>query len=163
MIERLTYDQIRKAIMALSDRPLEELAKGPLPEEDDVSTCRLCTVLEPLAERNMLYEQILEWHDMTGQGYSLLSEVLKGEFEQDVEQDFIDEVQRLVGEVSYARCCVVYGCAEAELESRRRGYIEEGLDIHGEPPDERTPEERREDEIAEDADRRLDAEKAGDL
>lgn len=167
-MSKLTYQQIRSAMETLSDRSLKALAKGPLPEVEGSreETCRVCSVFEPLARAgtaNQLVMEMLDWHDFVSQGYGLIGQVLRGEFEQSIENSLVEEVQGLVGDLSYARCSIVYACAEAELERRRRSYVQDGLDIDGEPPDDRTPEERRQDEEAEDAERRLDAEKVGDL
>ncbi|HXU00032.1 MAG TPA: hypothetical protein VN903_03525, partial [Polyangia bacterium] len=68
----------------------------------------------------------------------------------------IDDMQQLVGACSYARCCAIYAAADAELNHRRYVACEE-------PEDERDELEKQRDGEAEDAERRLDAEKAGDL
>ena len=164
----LTLKQVRDSMVLISNRTLEALAEGPLPEVDGAprnESCRVCQALEPLADGiNPVIAELLDWHDFTGKSYDLLCKIFRQELtDHDVEEQLVEEVQALVGELSYARCLVIYACAAAELEGRRRDYAERGLDADGEPSDERTPEEQRQDEEADDAERRLGAERIGDL
>jgi hypothetical protein len=159
---QLDFEQIKNIISSFSDGTLEKLAEGPLPTSLTKEGCRACDVLEKLTH-NAGAERLREWHDFVEKGYALLGAVCEGDYGDKLEEPLVDEVTTMMGMLSYSRCLIIYFAAIAELESRRRAYVEDGLDITGEPPDERDGRERREDEIAEDADRRLDAEKVGDL
>lgn len=157
---KYTYEEIRRFIGVFSDEMLAELAKGPLPEEDGASrreSCRVCAVLETPDMQGPAFA-LIDWHDFVSKGLGLVRKVIDGDLGE-VENALIEDVQGLIGSCSYARCCVIYGLAEAELEKRRRQNVE--ADEEFEEP--LSPEEKRLDEEFEDADRRNDAEKVGDL
>lgn len=159
----LRFSEIREIVGSFSDHTLKKLAEGPLPEaegRDWKETCRICEVLESMVERNVPGAvALMEWHDLVGRGYSLLGAVLHEDLKDEIERELTEEISMAMGDLSYARCIAVYFAAQAELEERRRGYIEEGLDIDGEPPDERDPQERRQDEEQDAAEARMDWEK----
>lgn len=160
--EGLDFDEIKRTVGSLTDRTLKTLAEGPLPEmegRDWKETCRICEVLEKL-KSNAGAVALMEWHDLVGRGYSLIGAVVHEDLKDDIERGLTEEIGMAMGDLSYARCIAVYFAARAELEERRRGYIEEGLDIDGEPPDERDAGERRQDDEADAAEARMDWEKA---
>lgn len=159
---KLDFEQVKNIISSFSDGTLEKLAEGPLPDRPMKECCRACDVLEKMTH-NAGAERLREWHDFVEKGYSLLCTVVQGDYAQELEGKLVEEIGELMGTLSYSRCLIIYFAAAAELESRRRAYVEDGLDSTGEPPDERDPQERRQDEEAEDAERRLDAEKVGDV
>jgi hypothetical protein len=158
----VSYEHVKKIVSSFSDSTLQKLALGPLPVAEVEEGCRVCSVLEPM-ERHAGATVLMEWHDLVSKGFKVLGAILDGDHDEEAEDGLIDEATALIAELSYARCLVIYGFAEAELESRRLANVEDGLSADGEPEDDRDPAERRRDEEAEDAERRLDAEKAGDL
>lgn len=157
----IDFQKIKDIVSSFSDGKLHQLAKGPLPSKETDEQCRACLTLERIP--NAGAARLREWHDFVEKGYSMLIAVVEGEYGEKLEDELIAEITKLMETLSYSRCLVIYFAAVAELEARRRGYIEEGLDIMGEPPDDRDPQERRKDDEAEDAERRLDAEKVGDV
>lgn len=159
---QIDFERVEEILASFSDSKLVALAKGPLPKDPTDEQCRACYVLDRMPQ-NAGAEQLRQWHDFVEKGYSLLAAAAEGDYKEEIEDALMKEITALMETLSYSRCMVIYFGARAELERRRRGYVEEGLDIMGEPPDERDARERRDDELAEDADRRLDAEKVGDL
>lgn len=157
----LTYEEIRETLATLPDRSLQLLADGPLPDLMHKECCRVCSVLSAF-KRKAPVERLLEWHDFIEKGFSLLGAVCEHNYKEEIEESLVEEITNLMGTLSYSRCLIIYSCAAAELEGRRRQRLEDGLDVNGEPPDERAPDEKRADEEAEDADRQLDAERVGD-
>lgn len=158
---KLTYDEVTRFISFFSGKTLAALAKGPLPDEGGTTraeNCRVCAVLEPMTQSGPA-NVLMEWHDFVSKSFQLLSDIIHGENPEKVEQALIDDMMGLVGACSYARCCVIYAAASAELHRRR---AREAI-AAAEPPDERDAAEVDADGRAEDAERRLDAEKAGDL
>lgn len=168
---RLTFEEIEGHIAKLADSTLERLAEGPLPaDKDDGHDCRVCMVLGQYSHGIVPSAEALKtWHEFFDETPKL-DAVTKGwrshpgtEEERHEVRSAAAEWKTCSGAYSYARCCTIYFAARAELERRRRGYVEDGLSPDGEPPDDRDARERREDEEADDADRRHDAEKVGDL
>lgn len=167
---RLTFEEIEELVAKLGEHTIDQLAKGPLPaDKDDEHDCRVCVVLGRLVDVSEPAKALETWHGFFDETLAL-DAVTRGwrdhpgtEEERHQVRSALREWQEAAGTHSYARCCTIYFAARVELERRRRGYIEDGLDPDGEPPDDRDPGERRADEEAEDAERRLDAEKAGDL
>jgi hypothetical protein len=157
-VQKLTYEEVCRFVGYFNDEALDELAKGPLPDDGDTKTdaCRVCAVLVPFTSSGPA-SVLLEWHDFVSKGYRLLTDIISGDYEPGIEDALIEDVQTLVGDCSYARCSTIYGAATAELLRRRLAECEDP-----EPP-EPDPDERRRDDEAEDAERRLDAEKVGDL
>lgn len=155
---RLTYEELCRYVSFFSGATLAELAKGPLPDDAGLNRadgCRVCAALEKMTHSGPA-NVLMEWHDFVSKSFQLLGDIIEGNHAEGIEEALIDDMQGLVGACSYARCCAIYGAASAELERRRRVAAEE-------PEDDRDALEKQRDGEAEDAERRLDAEKAGDL
>lgn len=158
---KLTYEEVVRFISFFSGKTLAALAKGPLPDEAGtarVDNCRVCAVLEPMTQSGPA-NVLMEWHDFVSKSFHLLSDIIHGENSEKIEEALIDDMMALVGAASYARCCVIYATANAELQRRRAN----NAIAAAEPPDERDALEVEADGRAEDAERRLDAKRAGDL
>lgn len=154
---RLTYSEVQKFVSFLPDTALAELAKGPLPDEPQgtcrASNCRVCAALDPFTSSGPA-NVLLEWHDLTTKSFKLLGDIIDRPYAApDIEEALLDDMQGLVGACSYARCCAIYAAASAELCRRRLSECEE-------PEDDRDELEKRRDGEAEDAERKLDEEKA---
>lgn len=153
---RLTYAEVKKFVSFLPDAALAELVKGPLPDEPQgtrrESNCRVCAALEPLTASGPA-NVLLEWHDFVSKSFQLLGDIIEGNHDDEIEQGLIDDMQGLVGACSYARCCAIYATAAAELCGRQLSECEE-------PEDDRDELEKRRDGEAEDAERKLDEERA---
>jgi len=149
--DRLTYGDVRDLIAGLSSPLLEQLAEGPLPDKmEDGYDCRICMVLGARAAVSPPAAELKRWHEFFEDTVAL-DRLLKdpfGLFDKEAKEEWV----RVAGELSYARNCTIYALAQAELLSRQ--LLE---------PDTRDATERRKDEEAEDAERRLDAQKVGDL
>lgn len=153
----LTYVEVKRFVGFFPDDTLAMLAMGPLPDDGPTraDTCRVCAALDPLTASGPA-GALLEWHDFVSKGFRLLGEIIAGDYGEEIEGALMEEITGLTGACSYARCCTIYGLAAAELNRRRLSECDDA-------PDERGALERRQDGEAEDAERRLDAEKAGDL
>lgn len=147
--DRLTYSDIRDLVAGLSSPLLEQLAEGPLPDKkEDGYDCRVCMVLGGRAAVSPPAAELKRWHEFFEDTVAL-DRLLKDSL---IDKEAKEEWVRVAGELSYARNCIIYALAQAELLGRQLPE-----------PDTRDATECRKDEEAEDAERRLDAEKVGDL
>lgn len=119
--ERLTFEEVRHFVTFLPTPALEELAKGPLPDLKpgdpgyaDAKDCRVCNTLEPLGSSGPAY-MLLTWHDRMGVALELISDLAE---EEGDDAPITRKVADVIGALSYARCSVIYGCAQAELAGR---------------------------------------------
>lgn len=150
----VTYDEVKVILAKLPDDALRRLAQGPFPRHPSVEKCRVCLTLQDYA-RLPGVEDLIDWHDYVSRHFAMIGSIAGGKFEHDIEDQLLDEVGGMVGELSFARCLVIYSHAEAELEKRERQRMEE--------PGEASERDAERDAVQEAAERRLDSEKAGDL
>ena len=155
---RLTFDEVRLLVAGLSTRALGQLMEGPLPDDKAApNDCRVCMVLGGLTQFSNAAAKLKEWHEFWDETEAIdeLSRAWRNAPEPHLARRALVEWRRIAGELSYARNATIYALAQVELLIRAADEPEE--------PDDRDPGERRQDEEAEEAERRLDAEKVGDL
>lgn len=120
---RLNFADVEQLVAGLSDRVLEELVKGPLPDGDDPTSpwnCRVCGILRGPHQTPPM-TALLDWHEFEPEVDAIdsLFKELEGWPEFEDADRAAEQWKQVAGMLSHARCCVIYALARIELAGRR--------------------------------------------
>lgn len=124
----LDHYEMMRAVAELPDGALLDLAEGPMRdlkpgekgygEEED---CRLCDALgryEDDPQCGRAVKILDDWHNIIGAHSELVKQAIKAGHELREQDPLSEDISKIVGELSYARCSAVYAAATAELMKR---------------------------------------------